>query len=146
MRPTTLTQNAYAPPATEGIQMWRSRTAKFTVHWGRSGAVITVRGEIDAANATAFAQHTERLVQRCEWLVIDLSELEFIGIEGFSALQEINTACTNIRAEIKVIPGPALRAVSRICDPYARLPLADSLTEALAEVQQPGRPPLRLVP
>ena len=43
-------QTAFATPATEATQVWRSHTAKFTVHWGRSGAVVAVNGEIGRAS------------------------------------------------------------------------------------------------
>lgn len=83
MSSTMFSQNAFATPATEATQVWRSHTAKFTVHWGRTGAVVAVEGEIDAANATPFAEYAKRCAECCEWLVVDLSELTFIGTTGF---------------------------------------------------------------
>lgn len=145
MSSTMFSQNAFATPATEATQVWRSHTAKFTVHWGRTGAVVAVEGEIDAANATPFAEYAKRCAECCEWLVVDLSELTFIGTNGFSALQSITAQCSSTQTELKVVPSPALSTLLRICDPHARLPLVDSLTDALAEVQRSGRP-LRLVP
>lgn len=140
-----ITQSAFATPATEATQVWRNHTAKFTVHWGRSGAVVAVDGEIDAANASPFADYAKRCAECCEWLVVDLSELTFIGTTGFSALQSISAQCSGAETNLKVVPSPALSTLLRICDPHSRLPLVPSLRDALAEVQRPGRP-LRLVP
>lgn len=140
-----ITQNAFATPATEATQVWRNHTAKFTVHWGRTGAVVAVNGEIDAANASSFADYAKRCAECCEWLVVDLSELTFIGTTGFSALQSISAQCCSAQTKLKVVQSPALSTLLRICDPHARLPLVHSLTDALAEVQRSGRP-LRLVP
>ncbi|WP_052739884.1 STAS domain-containing protein [Mycobacterium sp. UM_Kg27] len=140
-----VTQNAFATPATEATQVWHNHTAKFTVHWGRAGAVVTVNGEIDAANAIPFADYAKHCAECCEWLVVDLSELTFIGTSGFSALQSISAQCSSTQTKLKVVPSPALTTLLRICDPHSRLPLVDSLTDALTEVQRSGRP-LHLVP
>ena len=140
-----VTENAFATPATEATQVWRNHTAKFTAHWGRAGAVVAVDGEIDAANASSFADYAKRCTECCEWLVVDLSELTFIGTAGFSALESISAQCSSAQTNLKVIPSPALSTLLRICDPHSQLPLVSSLPAALAEVQRSGRP-LRLVP
>lgn len=145
MTSSKISQSAFATPATEATQVWRNHTAKFTVHWGRAGAVVAVNGEIDAANASPFADDAKRCAECCEWLVVDLSELTFIGTAGFSALQSISAQCGTTQTKLKVIPSLALTTLLRICDPHSRLPLVGSLTDALADVQRSGRP-LRLVP
>lgn len=119
-------------------------TARFTVHWGRSGAVIAASGEIDAANAKPLAEYVQRCAERCEWLVLDLSDLEFIGTAGFSALQAISARCARASICWTVVPGLAVSTLLRVCDPESRLPIAGSLTTALADVQDP-RPALRPV-
>src|SRR5574337_1683092 len=65
----------------------KSRTARFDTHWGRSGAVVTVHGEVDAANADALGEYVEHHAGYCEWLVLDLSALDFIGTGALSVLQ-----------------------------------------------------------
>jgi anti-anti-sigma factor len=145
MTSSRIAEIAVATPATEATQAWRSHTAKFTVHWGRAGAVVAVDGEIDAANANAFADYAKQCADCCEWLVVDLSALTFIGTEGFSALQSVSAQCASAQTQLKVVPSTALRTLLRICDPQSRLPLVGSLSDALADVQRLGRP-LRLVP
>lgn len=143
MTTTNMTGNsgtAFATPATEATQAWRSHTAKFTVHWGRCGAVVAADGEIDAANAAPFADYARRCADCCEWLILDLAALTFIGTVGFTALQSISARCCAARTRLMVIPSPALSSVLRICDPQSRLPLVGSLTDALADVQKSGRP------
>lgn len=126
-------------------QTWQKHTARFTVHWGRSGAVIAANGEIDAANARQLADYVHRCAERCEWLVLDLSDLEFIGTAGFSALQAVNAQCTKASICWTVVPGLAVLTLLRVCDPESHVPIAESLTTALANVQNP-RPVLRPVP
>lgn len=132
--------NAFTAPATEAAHAWQSHTANFTVHWGRTGAVMAANGEIDAANAGPFADYVKRCADCCDWLILDLSALAFIGTVGFSALQSINARCTKAQVQLMVIPGLALTTVLRICDPAARLPLIDTLEAALTAVQKSGRP------
>lgn len=145
MTGSKITQNAFATPATDVTQTWQSHTAKFTVHWGRAGAVVTASGEIDAANAGPFAHHITRCADYCEWLILDLSALTFLGTVGFSALQSISVQCAQERTYLMVIPGLPVSTVLRICDSESRIPLAGSLEAALANVQKSGRP-LRAVP
>jgi len=144
MTTSNMTETAFATPATEATQAWRNHTAKFTVHWGRAGAVVAADGEIDAANAGPFADYARRCADCCEWLILDLSELTFIGTVGFTALQSISARCTTARTRLMVIPSPAVTGVLKICDPQSRLPLVASLADALAYVQKSGRP-LRVV-
>ncbi|CAJ1501982.1 STAS domain-containing protein [[Mycobacterium] kokjensenii] len=145
MTSSKITEIAFTAPASEATQVWRSHTATFMAHWGRSGAVLSAHGEIDAANAGRFADCAKHSAGSGEWLVLDLSELTFIGTEGFSALKSISAQCARTRTDLMVVPSPAVRTLLRICDPHAQLPLAASLSSALAEVQRSGRP-LRLVP
>lgn len=139
-RITETSGTAFATPATEATQAWRNHTAKFTVHWGRAGAVVAADGEIDAANAGPFADYARRCADCCEWLILDLAGLTFIGTVGFTALQSISAQCAATRTRLMVIPGPAVSTVLRICDPQSRLPLLASLSDALADVQRSGRP------
>lgn len=140
MNTSTMHDSGFAAPATEATQSWQDHTAKFTVHWGRAGAVLAADGEIDAANASPFADYAGRCADCCEWLVLDLSALTFIGTVGFSALQSITAQCARARIHLRVIPSVALSTLLRICDPESNLPLASSLATALADVQKSGRP------
>lgn len=140
MTTSRITETAFATPATESTQSWRSHTAKFTIHWGRSGAVVAADGEIDAANAEPFADYARRCADCCEWLILDLAELAFIGTVGFTALQSVSARCAAAQTRLMVVPSPAVTSVLRICDPQSRLPLVRSLADALADVQKSGRP------
>lgn len=127
-------------------QSWESHTVKCTVHWGRAGAVLAAEGEIDAVNANSFADYVRRCADCCEWLILDLSRLTFLGVSGFSALQSINARCAKSQLDWVMVPGPAVATLLRVCDPQSRLPLAESLTAALATVQKSSRRLLRSVP
>lgn len=131
--------DSYPPPS----HSWVNHTVTCTVHWGRSGAVIAADGEIDAANAHAFADYVRRCADCCEWLILDLSRLTFLGTAGFSALQSINARCAKSQMYWVLVPGRAVSALLRVCDRQSRLPLAESLTAALSTVQRSSRRLLR---
>jgi anti-anti-sigma factor len=120
---------------------WEIGAARFTVTWGRSGGVITVRGELDAANADQFAGCMEQCAVCCDWLVLDLSELDFMGTAGLRALTRIDSGCGELEVRWALVPGGAVFRLLRICDPDPCLPVSESVTAALATVQEPR--PLR---
>lgn len=116
-------------------QGWESDTARFVARWGRSGGVISVHGELDAANADEFADQLRHCAAGCDWLIVDLSDLQFIGTAGFSALQRINVGCAQTDVSWAMVPGVATRRLLRVCDPHATLPTAESIGVALTAVQ-----------
>lgn len=115
---------------------WKSHTARCITRWGRSGAVISVDGELDASNAGQLADYVQQCATHCHWLVLDLNDLEFIGTAGFSALKDIVDRCGDALIHCTTVPGPAVRRLLRICDPNNALPTASSVTEALSGVQR----------
>ncbi|HET9875599.1 MAG TPA: STAS domain-containing protein [Mycobacterium sp.] len=115
-------------------QSWDCHTAHLTARWGRSGAVITVTGELDAANADELAEYVRRCAAHCEWLVLDFSELEFMGTAGFAALHRVNTQCEFHYVHWALVPGAATLRLLRVCDPDAALPSTESVGVALAKV------------
>src|SRR5574337_1537440 len=123
-------------------QHWDSHTARVVTHWGRSGLVITVTGEVDAANASDLADDVQRCAALCEWLVLDFSDLEFIGTAGLSMLHAINTRCADHDVHWALVPGAATARLLHICSPDAALPTTGSVDDALAQVQGAG---LRLI-
>jgi anti-anti-sigma factor len=132
-------------------QSWQqSRTAQFTARWGASGSVISVDGELDAANADQLAAYVQRNVRRSRRVILDLRGLEFIGTAGFSALHRINVACSHAQVYWAMVPSPAVARLLRICDPDATLPVASPRSEPLlksssGDGDQTG-PLLQLVP
>lgn len=139
-----------APASTSGVsefpvQQWESGTARLTAHRGRSGGVVTVHGEIDAANSEEFAEHLEGCAASCEWLIVDLSDLEFIGTAGFAVLQRIGRRWAKARIYWRLVPGDAASRLLRVCDPNRNLPVAESVAAALTSLSDPRRL-LHLVP
>jgi anti-anti-sigma factor len=131
------------PPTggTDTTLPWESHTARSTVRWGNSGAVISVYGELDAANAEQLADYVQSFANDCEWLVLDLHDLEFFGSAGFLTLQKINSGCTTAKVYWAMVPGVAVSRLLRVCDPDSSLPMIESVAVALDTVQAYQRRP-----
>ncbi|MCV7311837.1 STAS domain-containing protein [Mycobacterium paraffinicum] len=115
-------------------QSWQhSRAAQFTARWGPSGTLVTVDGELDAANADQLAAYVRNVVGRSRRVILDLRGLKFIGTAGFSALHRINVVCSGAQADWAMAPSPAVTRLLRICDPDGTLPVTTPMAEPLLE-------------
>jgi anti-anti-sigma factor len=132
-------------------QSWQSsRTAQFSARRSRAGTVITVDGELDAANADQLAAYVQRSIMRSKRVILDLRGLEFIGTEGFSALHRINVACSRNQVRWAMVSSPALSRLLRVCDPDGTLPVTNPRAEPLLRSRriegEDSGPLLQLVP
>ena len=132
-------------------QSWQqSRTAQFTARRGASGSVITVDGELDAANSDQLADYVQRNIRRSRRVILDLRGLEFIGTAGFSALHRINVACSAAQLSWAMVTSPAVSRLLRICDPDGTLPVttprAEPLLKSTRTDGEDSGPLLQLVP
>jgi anti-anti-sigma factor len=109
--------------------------------------LVVADGAIDAVNAAAFASYALRDAGNTRGLVIDLTRLEFFGIEGFSALNTISVRCAASNTAWAIATSPAVARVLRVCDPASAMPCASTLAAAqlLAQPEPEGRL-LQLVP
>lgn len=96
-------------------------------HLSDTTVLVTVSGEIDAANSRALSDYVERQIAGWPRLVLDLSGIDFFGTAGFSTLHHINVICAQYRATWALIVAPELRRFLKICDPDELLPLEDSI-------------------
>ncbi|WP_173839695.1 STAS domain-containing protein [Mycolicibacterium rutilum] len=93
-----------------------TRTHNWTV-------VVTVGGEVDAANSRALATYVEGQVAGARRLLIDLRLVDFFGTAGFAALHYINVICARNGIDWEVRCGRQVRRLLAICDPAGTLPL-----------------------
>jgi anti-anti-sigma factor len=113
-------------------QSWQqSRTALFNARWEPSATLITVDGELDAANADHLAAYVQHSASRCRRVILDLRGLEFIGTAGFSALHRINVVCSGAQVTWAMVPSAAVARLLRICDPDGTLPVTTPSQEPL---------------
>ena len=121
----------------------RVRFATSSVH--SSIVLITVTGEVDAANALELSKYAEAPLDTVSRLIVDLRGLTFFGTQGFSILHRINVMCSRHAVNWVVLAGSEVDRVLQICDPDGGLPVADTLESAISAVVRPPRSHLRLV-
>ncbi|MFN8032409.1 MAG: STAS domain-containing protein [Mycobacterium sp.] len=121
-------------------------TARVTTQWpDETVGIITVQGELDASNATRFADHVEQCADEGVRLILDLSSLKFFGTAGFSALHNINARCAHTGSRWALVTGDAVLRLLRVCDRDNVLPVADSVPEAITLLDGEPRRLLQLV-
>ncbi|MGW4097567.1 STAS domain-containing protein [Mycobacterium sp. NPDC004974] len=115
--------------------------ATFATRWlPPSTAVISAHGEIDAVNAADFADYALRHTTEAERVVIDLTDVEFFGTAGFSALMAIGLQCSTTDIDWVLVPSRAVNRLLRICDPDSALRTCYSVAAALSMLN--GETPL----
>ncbi|HEY5843122.1 MAG TPA: STAS domain-containing protein [Mycobacterium sp.] len=108
-----------------------------------STTVIAGRGEVDACNTHDVAAYVVSHLDECNHLVLDFSEVEFFGIQGFSMLHHVNVECAQRGISWSLIPSAEVWRVLRLCDPDGELPVTHATT---VDLQEPGpRRHLRLL-
>jgi anti-anti-sigma factor len=101
--------------------------------------VISVRGEIDASNADELSQCASGLVSDCGALIVDLAEIDFIGLDGLRALFALNIRCARTVTTWALIASHAVSRLLQVADHDRLLPAVGSATEALLLVRRSSR-------
>lgn len=114
--------------------------ATFDTRWlPPATAVISVHGEIDAANSSGFTEYAMRHTAQANSLVLDLSGVVFFGTAGFSALKAIETRCSVGDLDWVVVPSSAVTRLLRLCDPDCTLRHSSSVAAALTALRNESR-------
>ena len=138
--PTVHTVRLYRAQLSTTDESERCGRATFAVRYlSAMRLLITATGDLDAANARALGRFVERHTGVSKQLVLDLSDVEFFGTEGFAALHYISVHCARHDVDWLFIGGRTVRRIVAICDPDAELPLADGLAVALARLNRVER-------
>jgi anti-anti-sigma factor len=121
--------SAQEPSAEETERCGR---AIFEVHHLTSLRVrIAVRGEVDATNRHALGRFVERHTRVSKQFVLDLSDIDFFGSQGFTALYYVSVQCARRDVDWMIVGDRTVRRILRICDAEAALPVVGDLGTAL---------------
>jgi len=82
---------------------------------------ISAAGEVDASNHEELARYVFRHGANSRRLIVDLSDVDFFGVECFSTLRLIGQRCVTAEVAWTLVPSPAVTRVARICDPQRAL-------------------------
>ena len=111
---------------------WRTHTLGGTT-------VVSVTGELDASNIDHLTDCARPFLASGRSLILDLSELDFLGAQGIRSLFAIADECRRGRIKWALVPSHPVTRLLRVCDKQARLPSATSIDEALERVSAPAR-------
>jgi anti-anti-sigma factor len=96
-----------------------------------SVTVIAVLGEVDASSSRDVTACVVTLLKGCKQLLLDLSAVQFLAIQAFSTLHEINLECAQRRIPWTLVPSAEVSRVLRLCDVTGTLPVAATATGGL---------------
>ena len=110
-----------------------------------AATVVSVRGELDAANAREFSDYALRHLRHTDQLILDLSAVDFIATEAFSMQHTVSVTAAGQGGRWILVPSAAVRRLLRICDPDGALPVAARLVDAVAALNPEPQRLLQLV-
>ncbi|GAS99025.1 anti-anti-sigma regulatory factor [Mycolicibacterium canariasense] len=108
-------------------------------------AVLSVFGELDAANSREFSDYVVLHLPHVRELVLDLTGVEFFGTAAFSAMRTMGARAAGEGIDWSVVPSHAVSRLLRICDPNSLLPIEESVASALLRLQRDPSDLLQIV-
>ena len=93
--------------------------------------VITVSGDVDVCNAEQVRDYIAGFVHVDQPLVLDLSGVKFLGIDGFRAVLGFAAACRRAKREWALVSSAAVNVLLGPSVGDDRLPIVGSVDEAL---------------
>lgn len=106
--------------------------------------VVRVDGEVDAANAHDLTDAIRGFARLKTPVVLDVSRLRFVSVEGFRALLVLNDEFRKARVHCSVVTGTAMRPLLRIVHDNG-LATTDSVPEAFQTIEDILRARLRFM-
>jgi anti-anti-sigma factor len=98
----------------------------------RPGAtIVEINGEIDASNADRVSKYVGGFLSADRALVLDLSGVDFLGVEGLRVLVSIGQQCTQTGLSWAMITSGAIQRLLRIADSIHQIPTARLVKENL---------------
>jgi anti-anti-sigma factor len=139
--------NAFTSPRSAAAQERpQHQIARFATRWLQpSTAVISVHGELDAANAEQFSEHVLPHLRHTNRLVLDLSGVEFFATAGFAAVHTVSERAAAEDVEWLLVPSRSVSRLLKICDPGSALQLCEDVDEAMTRLLDRPSPLLQLV-
>jgi anti-anti-sigma factor len=112
-----------------------------TVRFQSAPIIVDVKGEIDAGNAERVSTYVGNLLSLRRNFALNLSGVDFLGVEGFRALVGINRDCQQAGLRWAMITSHAVHRLLRIADGNHQLPTAASVADAVQQLIPPDQVP-----
>jgi len=78
-------------------------------------AVITVTGDVDAANSHRLLDYALSKVLLCRRMILDLSQVGFFASDGYRILKVLESRCVLADIEFHLVPGAHVGRTLQIC-------------------------------
>jgi anti-anti-sigma factor len=110
--------------------------AQIRAHGRHLATVVTIRGEIDAANVDRVSEYIRRFILGKSPLVVDISGVSNFAPAGVSLLYLLDEACHTAGVEWTLVASPAVRELlGQGCDENETMfPMTRSVHEALHDL------------
>ncbi|WP_395309125.1 STAS domain-containing protein [Mycobacterium sp. AMU20-3851] len=79
-------------------------------------AVITVAGDIDAANTRVLLDYTLGKLLLCRRMILDLTAVSFFATDGYWALKTLESRCVLADTEFTLLPGTQAGRALQVCE------------------------------
>lgn len=124
-----------APCDTTPVDCGRA-VAKVRLH-GRA-VIVAVSGEIDGSNSEQLSEYVHRFVPRGGALILDFTDVGFLGVQGLRALTALGEECAKAGVAWAVVAGQSLHRLLRALGRGEVLPAVASVADA---AQRTGESP-----
>jgi anti-sigma B factor antagonist len=105
----------------------RTDPLRITVRLSSSAVLLSCAGELDIATVGRLEEALELWVdKRPDALVLDLSEVTFLGSEGLRTIARAATASEQTGVELRLILNDKIRRVVELTGLQDRLPIVDA--------------------
>lgn len=109
---------------------------------GPATVLLTVVGDVDAAEAPTLFDRVIHLITGYSQLVLDLSQVSYFSTAGYSLLHRLDGFCKRASVDWALVVGPEVTRLLRVCDPDGTLPAAANIVSAAATLARgPHRTP-----
>ena len=109
-----------------------------SAHRDGPATVVEVGGEIDATNSDVLGEYLRSCVCGERTLVVDMTAVEFFGVQGVFTLFEIDDQCRRAGVDWELVAGDWVGHLLRIADRDKVLPTAESRDDAIHRIELRG--------
>ena len=109
------------------------RPLQLDVHWSEGKLVVTAHGSVDVLDAPPLQEQLQELIpQTRDVVVLDLSDVDFIGPDGLAALLSVRHTFQAHHGQIRLVhPNPEIRRMLQLTRLTELLPVFDTIEQAL---------------
>src|SRR5262249_34941979 len=106
----------YNPNSTANSRHIHTDRIRLSTYTNRTALIVAAAGDVDSSNIDRLAEFVRTALGEGRAIVLDLTELTFLGAQGIPALFAINEQCSKAGVDWALVPSHAVRRLLRIGD------------------------------